>query len=164
MSSHSQSSRTVRVAAWPEPGGEPRLVIEGRPAPGQEPGDLPDAADVDRWLSVAIARLEQCLAAYDADLVDAADPCLSAERGVRRYMAWCRRSVVALVTVSGALTVTEDQRTRERIRWDQLAREAASKADLDPNGVERFLRLWLAVVHDAAATGYASVHGDPTAW
>ncbi len=140
----------------------PSASFQGQPA--RDPGDLPDPEDVERWLSVARARLEQVLADYDADLVQGVDASASAERGLRRYMAWCRRSVVGLVTVRGALQVSDDLRTRERMHWDRTASTAAVEADRDPNGMERFLRLWLTVVHDAVSTGYASMHGDPTAW
>ena len=153
----SRSPTVVRVARSHPTRERPLEVFEG-------PGERPDPEDVERWLGVARARLEGCLSTYDADLVEDVDPCLAAERGVRRFMAWCRRSAAALVTVRGSLVVDDDLRTRERIHWDREAREAISRAEVDPNGVERFLRLWLAVVHDAVSTGYASLHGDPTAW
>jgi len=126
--------------------------------------ELPDPQDLVLWHEAAKARVELVMSDFDADLVSGVDPSLAADRCVGRFMSWSRRSAAGLVTVRGTLLVDEGLRSKERAHWDRLARDAICQADGDPNGVERFLRVWLSVVHGAVSTGYASIHADSTAW
>ncbi len=126
--------------------------------------ELPDPQDLVLWHEAAKARVELVLSDFDADLVSGVDPSLAADRCVGRFMSWSRRSAAGLVTVRGTLLIDEGLRSKERAHWNRLARDSICQADGDPNGVERFLRVWLSVVHEAVSTGYASIHADPTAW
>jgi len=158
MSSQSKSAVSAsRVQAHLS--GAPHAQDARSPLP-----DLPDPQDLVLWHEAAKARVELVMSDFDADLVSGVDPSLAADRCVGRFMSWSRRSAAGLVTVRGTLLIDEGLRSKERAYWDRLARDAICQADGDPNGVERFLRLWLAVVHESVSTGYASLHADPTAW
>jgi hypothetical protein len=110
-----------------------------------------------QWRASADARMEAALASLDQDLVDGLDPHTAARVVLARFMNWSRRSIAPFTTTSGERLVHR-LRGEELERWNRLADECAGSAGRDPQVVDRFLRVWLAVVHEATATGFASLY------
>ena len=118
---------------------------------------LPDPMDLALWRQAAEAELERELAALDRWLLRG-DEIYAAQTGVAtRYMMWTRRSIAPFATGMGR----SDLRSLEEVqRWEVEADRAIALAD--PERLERFLRIWLAVVHEAAASGKASLYAVRT--
>ena len=105
-----------------------------------------------RWRVEADARLEDALARFDSDIVGGEDPGRAAHALCLDFLEWCRKSMKRF----GSRPLTNEQKRawcREQAVWMGLADLAAVDAPMDPAGVDRFLNIWLGVVHEAAATG-----------
>ena len=82
------------------------------------------------------------------------EPARVAHQLLHEFMYWTRSSLRIFHT----RPATNEQRSlwsREQAVWMGLADLAAQDAPRDPGGVDRFLRIWLGVVHEATATGQA---------
>lgn len=113
---------------------------------------LPSPAQMTTWRVEADARLEDALSQFDMYIIGGEDPARAAHTLVHGFMEWSRTSLERFKK----LPLTVDQRkewSRERAVWTGLADLAAQDAPRDPGCVDRFLQIWLGVVHEASATG-----------
>lgn len=113
---------------------------------------VPTAIDMVQWRAEADAHLEDALARFDAAIIGGDEPGRAAHRLCHQFMEWSRLSLKRFKQ----RPVTEEQKrawSREQAVWTGLADLAAIDAPKDPAGVDRFLLIWLGVVHEAAATG-----------
>ena len=123
----------------------------------------PDAMAIARWRQEADARRELALAGFDEGLLTGLDADTAARGAIGEFMGWVRDSIVPLARLSspgGAGVVSEVLRRQEKDHWGLMADRAARLAEHSPDGVDRLLRIWLAVVHEAAATGFAALYTD----
>ncbi|MAY81614.1 MAG: hypothetical protein CL930_12625 [Deltaproteobacteria bacterium] len=142
------------------------LVADSQDHPASSPNDLnsvveeagstsiPSAIVVGRWRAVADAKMEELLSTFDSALVGGEEPARVAHTLLHDFMHWTRNSVKKFQ----ALTTDDVDRaawSREKAVWIGLADLAAQDAPRDPAGVDRFMRIWLGVVHEATATGQA---------
>jgi len=107
-----------------------------------------------KWRQEADVRAEALLTEFDADILCGQDAAASAHRLIHDFMHWTRKSIHRF----GSTTqdrVDKGAYDSECTVWAGLADLAAQAADVEPGGVDRFLRIWLAVVHEATATGSA---------
>jgi len=112
----------------------------------------PSAVAMAAWRRKADAQLELSLAQFDMAIIAGRDPARSAHSLCHGFMDWTRESVGAFQRRPS----TDAQRaewSRERAVWIGLADLAAQDASNDPASVDRFLQIWLGVVHEASATG-----------
>jgi hypothetical protein len=135
-----------------DPTGSPSATIDTVADGG--PGSLvvPTAAEMMQWRAEADAQLEDFLARFDAAIVGGTEPGRAAHSLCHRYMEWARASMGRF----HRRPVTDEQKrawSKEQAVWMGLADLAAVDAPKDPAGVDRFLMIWLGVVHEAAATG-----------
>ncbi len=123
-------------------------------APEVLPCPTPEAVAMAQWRTLADAQMEDALAHFDATILGGEDVSRAAYALTHGFMAWSRKSMALF---GGRRTDEGQQRewSRERAVWMGLADLAAVDAPKDPAGVERFLLIWLGVVHEAAATGRA---------
>jgi hypothetical protein len=119
---------------------------------------LPDGMDLARWRTRAEAHMEDALTRFDHRLLEGTSPSSAAMEATEAFMAWTRGSVAEFVTEKGSRLSSAALRGEELQHWVQMGERAAARADADPAGVDRFLRVWLAVVHEATATGFASLY------
>ena len=116
---------------------------------GQRSPDQPSATEMARWRFEADAQMEDALTRFDASIVGGEDAGKSAHVLCHDFMDWCRGSMARF----GARPNTEEQRrawSKEQAVWMGLADLAAVDAPRDPAGVDRFLNIWLGVVHEGA--------------
>lgn len=118
---------------------------------------LPEPSAMVRWRREADLRVEAALTGFDDDLIRGAPPDSAARRCVEEVMAWVRESVGTHATIAGSALVGSQLRRREATRWDRLADRAVDAAADDPDGVERFLRLFVGMSHEVSARGFASL-------
>lgn len=130
---------------------------------GAEVEALPDPGDIRRWRHAAEARIEEAVAGFDAAMIAGESTFPAAERALWGVLQWGRRSLTAFVTVRGEQLGRAGIRADERRYWDGQAQSAIAATVHDPGSVELFLREWLDVAVESAATGYASLHADPGA-
>lgn len=112
----------------------------------------PTVSEMTRWRRAADAHLEAALAEFDMMIIAGHDPARSAHALCHGFMDWTRDSVRTF----HRRPVTEAQRadwSRERAVWIGLADLASQDAANEPASVDRFLQIWLGVVHEASATG-----------
>lgn len=115
-------------------------------------GSIPQASAMVSWRAKADARLESDLAQFDMQIIAGLDPARAAYDLCHGFMDWSRSSMGDFKL----RPVTEMQRAewaKERAVWIGLADLAAQDAANDPVCVDRFLQIWLGVVHEASATG-----------
>ena len=113
---------------------------------------VPTATEMVHWRGEADAQLEDALARFDAAIVGGEEPGRAAHTLCHQFMEWSRASLGRF----RQRPVTDEQKrawSREQAVWMGLADLAALDAPKDPAGVDRFLLIWLGVVHEAAATG-----------
>ncbi len=116
--------------------------------------NLPTATEMARWRTEADAQMEDLLTRFDAAIVGGVEPARVAHELLHAFMDWTRTSL----RIFRVHATTEAQRlawSREQAVWTGLADLTAQDAPRDPAGVDRFLRIWLGVVHEATATGEA---------
>ena len=116
--------------------------------------NLPTAMDMAGWRTEADAQMEDLLTRFDAAIVGGVEPARVAHQLLHAFMDWTRSSL----RIFRVRPTTEAQRSawsREQAVWTGLADLTAQDAPRDPAGVDRFLRIWLGVVHEATATGEA---------
>jgi|GEM_PF-2784486 len=113
---------------------------------------VPAAVEMTQWRTEADAQLEDALARFDAAIIGGEEPGRAAHSLCHQFMDWSRGSLRRF----RQRPVTDEQKrawSREQAVWMGLADLAAVDAPKDPAGVDRFLMIWLGVVHEAAATG-----------
>jgi hypothetical protein len=115
---------------------------------------IPSAIMVGRWRAVADAKMEELLTTFDSSLVGGEEPARVAHSLLHEFMQWTRKSVKKF-NVSISVDTDRAAWSREKAVWIGLADLAAQDAPRDPAGVDRFMRIWLGVVHEATATGQA---------
>jgi hypothetical protein len=116
--------------------------------------NFPSAMEVARWRTEADAQMEDLLTRFDAAIVGGIDPARVSHQLLHAFMGWTRSSL----RIFHVRPATEAQRSawsREYAVWTGLADLTSQDAPRDPAGVDRFLRIWLGVVHEATATGEA---------
>jgi hypothetical protein len=109
--------------------------------------------DLAQWRQAAEARMEDAMADLDHRLVQGEDIESAQHHVVDGFMVWTRRSVHRFV--DGPLVASQPKSVEMR-HWERVADRAV--ADHAPEQLERFLRIWLAVIHEAAALGCASLY------
>jgi len=112
----------------------------------------PTSAHMTQWRRTADAHLESALAEFDMAIIAGQDAARAAHTLCHGFMDWTRESV----GVFHRRPTTDAQRaewSRERAVWIGLADLAAQDAANEPASVDRFLQIWLGVVHEATATG-----------
>ena len=118
---------------------------------------LPEPMQIARWRQAAEARMEMCVAEIDTRIVAGDDLTTAQRETVIGFMNWTRRSLSIFVSTGRISGVDGDQ---EMHHWEQ---EASRVFGLDePEYLDRFLRIWLAVIHEAAASGRASLYALST--
>ncbi len=131
---------------------------EGLAPPSENPSDgglsLPEPMKMARWRQEADVRAEAALTELDAAIIAGQDAAGAAHRLLHDFMGWTRKSIQDF---DCAILSQVDKAAcdNERTVWMGLADLAAQAADVEPGGVDRFIRIWLAVVHEATATGQA---------
>ena len=141
------------------PGAEAATAPESTPTTSESNDglgspSLPAAGQMVQWRAEADAQLEDALAQFDAAIIGGEHASRAAHNRCHQFMEWCRSSLRRF----RQRPVTDDQKrawSREQAVWMGLADLAAVDAPKDPAGVDRFLMIWLGVVHEAAATGQA---------
>jgi hypothetical protein len=136
------------------------LIQDDHVLPATDPRQegLPDGMAIARWRTAAEARMEDALARFDHRLLEGTAPSAAAWEATESFMKWTRTSVGEFVTPRGSRLASASLREEELSHWINMGEHAAARADVDPAGVDRFLRVWLAVVHEATATGFASLY------
>ena len=112
---------------------------------------IPAAAEMMQWRAEADAQLEDALARFDAAIIGGEDPVVLLTVSATNTWMVAREPP----TFSSA-PVTEEQKARVvegAGGLDGTRGFAAVDAPKDPAGVDRFLMIWLGVIHEAAATG-----------
>ena len=140
------------------------VEVEGQtasPSPNENFGgddagsqNCPSATEMARWRSEADAHMEDLLTRFDAAIVGGVEPSRVAHQLLHEFMDWTRSSL----RIFHVRPTTDAQRmawSREQAVWMGLGDLAAQDAPRDPAGIDRFLRIWLGVVHEATATGEA---------
>lgn len=131
---------------------------EGQALPSEPRSDgrqaLPDPLAMARWRQEADVRAEALLTEFDAAILSGQDAAGSAHRLLNDFMTWTRRSIRVFDRAQYD-RVDSGACASELTVWSGLGDLAAQAADVEPGGVDRFLRIWLAVVHEATATGEA---------
>ena len=118
---------------------------------------LPKAGDMAAWRRIADLQLENVLAGFDDRLVKGTLASAAAAWAVTEFQSWVQASLRAIPT-ERAMTMLGARRTHEeRQYWSALGRDCVANAEVDPDGVDRFLRLYLAMAHELAARGFASL-------
>jgi hypothetical protein len=113
---------------------------------------VPSPSEMTNWRVEADARLEDALSQFDMHIIGGEDPARAAHRLVHEFMEWSRASLERFKK----RPLTKEQRmewSRECAIWTGLADLSAQDAPRDPSCVDRFLQIWLGVVHEASATG-----------
>jgi hypothetical protein len=109
--------------------------------------------DLAHWRRSAEACLEDALTDLDYRMLGGEDIDSAQHRVVDALMLWTRRSLGQFVEGGSFDSRPESPEMRH---WDKVADRAI--ADGTPEQLERFLRIWLAVIHEAAALGRASLY------
>lgn len=136
----------------------PWLVSAPRPVPAA-PSPVP-AAELARWRRVADALM--VVLADDLDAIELAHEddrlALVHARGqcLQRFQTTVGQRLAGLVP-SGPARVRPEEIQQADDHWGIRAELALAAMDRDPAAVERFVRLWLGVVQDAAAQGRAAL-------
>ena len=100
--------------------------------------------------------MEAALADLDCRLIAGEDPRRAHQEVSSGFMYWTRQSVAQF---SPSPLVTSDPPSDEMRHWEQEAAQTALYED--PDLLDRFLRIWLAVIHEAAASGLATLYALP---
>ena len=133
---------------------DPSLVESVSADDGSGSISFPHATEMARWRRQAAAQLESELAQFDMNIISGQEPARAAHTLCHGFMDWTRNSLATF----GSRPTSEAQRSdwsRERAVWIGLADLASQDAANDPSSVDRFLQIWLGVVHEASATGRA---------
>ncbi len=116
---------------------------------------LPEPSAMVRWRREADLRLESALTGFDDDLIRGRSAASAARTCLDEVMGWIRESVGEFRTDAGDALIGVQLRRREASRWDRLADRVVGQAEADPDGVERFLRLYVGMAHEVSARGFA---------
>jgi len=153
----SQTAKLTLIDADSESHPTPDLPGEPSQSPGRSGAptpDLPDPVEMVRWRKEADARSEGLLAEFDSAIARGDDAAVSAHTLLHGFMRWTRKSIRTF-DVATCSPVDRNACTSERAVWTGIADLVAQTAGIEPSGVDRFVRIWLAVVHEATATGQA---------
>jgi hypothetical protein len=115
---------------------------------------IPEPMEMVQWRKEVDARAEALLTEFDGALATGGDAAVVAHNLLHGFIRWTRLSVERFSQVRCA-SVELDARQSEKAVWIGIADLVSQTAEVEPNGVDRFLRIWLAVVHEASATGQA---------
>jgi hypothetical protein len=153
MPSSSRATSRARDSIFPE-----QVVYLGaNPAQGARFAPVPETSAVARWRERAESQREECLARFDLALVSGKDPNVAAREILAGFLTWTRWSARAFAkSPDDAFACT--LRIQEQAAWDLLADTAADRAARDASAVDRFLHVWLTVVHEAIRTGNAPLY------
>ena len=124
------------------------MLLEGRPANG----GMPDPKEMARWRREADGRVEAALARYDDQLVHGRAAHKASEEAIAEVMAWVGWSLARMPRLVTTLPVTLGPLPD----WERLGGQVSQRANEDPDGVDRFLRLYLAMAHELAARGFTT--------
>jgi len=153
MPSSRQLSSHARDSVFPEQ----VIYLGAHPAQGARFAPVPEAEAVERWRERAESQREECLARFDLALVSGKDPNAAAREIFAGFLTWTRWSARAFAKSpdDGLACLL---RVQEEAAWDLLADTAAARAARDASAVDRFLDVWLTVVHEAIRTGNAPLY------
>jgi hypothetical protein len=153
MASSPRASSRARESLFPEQ----VIYLGAHPVQGSRFAPVPEAEAVDRWRERAESQREECLARFDLALVSGKDPNLAAREILAGFLTWTRWSARAFAKSpdDGLACLL---RAQEQAAWDLLADTAAARAARDTSAVDRFLDVWLTVVHEAIRTGNAPLY------
>jgi hypothetical protein len=133
----------------------------GQPAPGMRLAERPEPNRVAGWLLRAELEREAVLTRFDVLLITGSDAMIAAQQVVTDFLRWTRATAAEFVSGAAYDPLTTTLRAQEKVLWDLLAESAAVGAVHDPGTVDRFLRVWLTVLHEAIRTGNASLYALP---
>jgi hypothetical protein len=119
---------------------------------------VPAAELVSRWLKRAESQRDECLARFDLALVAGKEPTPAAREILAGFLAWTRWSAREFTKGAAPDALAAMLRTQEVRLWDQLADTAAAGASREAATVDRFLQVWLGVLHEAIRTGNAPLY------
>ena len=153
MASSPRASSRARDSLFPEQ----VIYLGGRQAQGARFAPVPEAEAVERWRARAESQREECVSRFDLALVSGKDPAAAAREILAGFLTWTRWSARAFAKGSddGLASLL---RAQEQAAWDLLADTAASRSSRDAAAVDRFLDVWLTVVHEAIRTGNAPLY------
>jgi hypothetical protein len=153
MASSTRVSSRARHSVFPEQ----VIYLGAHPAQGARFVQVPEAEAVEHWRERAESQREECIARFDLALVAGKDPNVAAREILAGFLTWTRWSARAFAKGpdDGLACLL---RVQEQAAWDLLADTAADRAARDASAVDRFLDVWLTVVHEAIRTGNAPLY------
>ncbi len=119
---------------------------------GQSRTTQPDPATMAQWRREADGRLEAALARFDDQLIHGRDPSTAAKEAIGELFAWIRWSLSRIPCLESTLPLTMGALPD----WDRMSEDVANRANAEPDGIDRFLRLYLAMTHELAARGFTA--------
>jgi hypothetical protein len=135
------------------------IYLGARSAQGARFVSPPEPETVVQWLKRAESQRDECLARFDLALVAGKDPSLAAREILAGFLTWTRWSACPFSkSGSDENDLAKTLRVQEQALWDLLADAAAARARRDAACVDRFLDVWLTVVHEAIRTGNAPLY------
>jgi hypothetical protein len=124
------------------------LLLEGRPANG----GMPDPKVMARWRREADGRVESALARFDDQMVHGRAAHQAAKEAIAEVIAWVGWSLARVPRLVTTLPLTLGPLPD----WERMGSQVSLAAKEDPDGVDRFLRLYLAMTHELAARGFTT--------
>ncbi len=124
------------------------LLLEGRPAHG----GMPDPTVMARWRREADGRVESALARFDDQLVHGRAAHQASKEAIAEVIAGIGWSLARIPELVTTLPLTLGPLPD----WERLGGQVSRRAGEDPDGVDRFLRLYLAMTHELAARGFTT--------
>jgi len=119
---------------------------------GETRAEQPDPATMAQWRREADGRLEAALARFDDQLIHGRVASTAAKEAIGELFAWIRWSLGRIPCLESTLPLTMGVLPD----WGKMAEDVACRADTEPDGVDRFLRLYLAMTHELAARGFTA--------
>ncbi len=119
---------------------------------GESPSSQPDAATMAQWRREADGRLEAALARFDDQLIHGRVASTAAKEAIGELFAWIRWSLGRIPCLESTLPLTIGALPD----WNRMSADVAARADAEPDGIDRFLRLYLAMTHELAARGFTA--------
>ena len=119
----------------------------------RERAPLPDPMRLALWRQSAEARLEVALSDLDQRQLTSDVSLNVIEEIVHSFMIWTRRSVAPFSHRGQDAAQAPGSELRH---WERAAEDALAVGEAEQ--LERFLRIWLAVIHEATASGQASLY------
>jgi hypothetical protein len=136
--------------------GAARHIAEGSRFVGH-----PEPEAVRNWLGRAEAQRDECIARFDLALISGNASTVVAREILAGFLAWTRWSAREFTRTAARDDLATILRAQEQVLWDLMADSAAASAERDARTVDRFLQVWLTVLHEAIRTGNAPLYAAP---